>query len=91
MSAYRNFAVVGPGRLGKFVAQNLLQAKAAGKVDNMVVLTHSPKSSLDQFTKQGVKIAVVDYDDKATLAAALAGVDVVISTLSILPPALSIQ
>jgi saccharopine dehydrogenase-like NADP-dependent oxidoreductase len=39
MSGYKNFAVVGAGVIGSFIIRQLLVDKAAGTVDNVVVLT----------------------------------------------------
>jgi saccharopine dehydrogenase-like NADP-dependent oxidoreductase len=39
MSGYKNFAVVGAGEIGSFIIRQLLTEKAAGTVDNVVVLT----------------------------------------------------
>jgi hypothetical protein len=39
MSGYKNFAVVGAGVIGSFIIGQLLADKAAGTVDNVVVLT----------------------------------------------------
>ena len=39
MSGYKNFAVVGSGEIGSFIIRQLLTDKAAGIVDNVVVLT----------------------------------------------------
>jgi saccharopine dehydrogenase-like NADP-dependent oxidoreductase len=39
MSGYKNFAVVGAGRIGSFIIRQLLTDKAAGTVNDVVVLT----------------------------------------------------
>ena len=39
MSGYKNFAVIGAGKIGSFIIHQLLTEKAAGTVDNVVVLT----------------------------------------------------
>jgi len=39
MSGYKNFAVVGAGSLGGFLVRQLLTEKAAGTVNDVVVLT----------------------------------------------------
>jgi len=39
MSGYKNFAVVGAGTIGSFIIRQLLTDKAAGTVNDVVVLT----------------------------------------------------
>lgn len=39
MSGYKNFAVVGAGEIGSFIIRQLLMDKAAGIIDDVVVLT----------------------------------------------------
>ena len=39
MSGYKNFAVVGAGMLGTFIIDQLLTDKAAGTINDVVVLT----------------------------------------------------
>ena len=39
MSGYKNFAIVGAGTLGNFVIRQFLKEKAAGAVNEVVVLT----------------------------------------------------
>ena len=39
MSGYKNFAVVGAGEIGSFIIRQLLMDKAAGTINNVVVLT----------------------------------------------------
>ena len=43
MSGYTNFAVIGAGKFGNFVIQQLLKDKAAGTVKEVVVLTREVK------------------------------------------------
>jgi saccharopine dehydrogenase-like NADP-dependent oxidoreductase len=43
MSGYKNFAVVGAGTIGKYIVQQLLKDKAAGIVNDVVVLTREVK------------------------------------------------
>jgi pyrroline-5-carboxylate reductase len=45
MSGYTNFAVVGAGAIGNYIIQQLLKDKAAGIVNNIVVLTREVKYS----------------------------------------------
>jgi hypothetical protein len=46
MSGYKNFAVVGAGVIGSFIIGQLLADKAAGTVDNVVVLTRQASGLL---------------------------------------------
>jgi hypothetical protein len=39
MSGYKNFAIVGAGTIGNFVIRQFLTEKAAGTVNQVVVLT----------------------------------------------------
>ena len=39
MSGYKNFAVVGAGQLGNYLIRQLITDKAAGTVNDVVVLT----------------------------------------------------
>jgi len=81
------FAVVGAGGLGNLVIEELLNAKArkAGKIERVVILTRpesAGKESIVAFADKGAVVAPTDYSDKAALVASLAGVDVIISTLT---------
>ncbi|KAI9443635.1 hypothetical protein H4582DRAFT_1926444 [Lactarius indigo] len=79
MSGYKNFAVVGAGEIGSFIICQLLTDKAAGTVNDVVVLTRQgSKTTVDP----AAKLIPVDYSDKESIKTALAGVDVVISTIS---------
>jgi pyrroline-5-carboxylate reductase len=105
MSGYKNFAVVGAGTIGSFIIRQLLTDKAAGTVDNVVVLTRqaslaSESACRTPFTNQSsqgskttvdpaAKLIPVDYSNKELIKTALTGVDVVISTVP--PPALDVQ
>ncbi|KZO93432.1 NAD-binding protein [Calocera viscosa TUFC12733] len=80
MSGYKNFAVVGAGLIGKFIIDELLKEKAAGKVDTVVVLTRSAGGK-DALAEKGAKPIVVDYSSSTSLQSALHGIDVVISTI----------
>ena len=105
MSGYKNFAVVGAGQIGSFIIRQLLTDKAAGTINDVVVLTREvslasaslrPNTCTDQLL-QGSKTAVdpaarliaVDYSNKESIKKALTGVDVVISTIA--APALDVQ
>ncbi|KAH9989373.1 NAD-P-binding protein [Russula compacta] len=70
MSGYKNFAIVGAGGLGNYIVRQFLREKAAGTVNEVVVLT-----------RQGSK-STVEGDAKQSIINALTGVDVVISTIS---------
>jgi hypothetical protein len=39
MSGYKNFAIVGAGIIGSFVVRQFLKEKAAGTINEVVVLT----------------------------------------------------
>jgi uncharacterized protein YbjT (DUF2867 family) len=103
MSGYKNFAVVGAGEIGSFIIRQLLTDKAAGTVDNVVVLTRQVSvqfgvcqlgtNQVLQGSKTTVdpnaKLVPVDYSNKESIKKALTGVDVVISTVAV--SALSVQ
>jgi hypothetical protein len=50
MSGYKNFAVIGAGELGMYVVRQFLEEKAAGTIDEVVVLTRqvSPNPTTDR-------------------------------------------
>jgi len=80
MSGYKNFAIVGAGILGSFVVRQFLKDKAAGTVNDVVVLTRQGSKT----TIEGdAKVVAVDYSNKESIKSALAGVDVVICTISL--------
>jgi uncharacterized protein YbjT (DUF2867 family) len=94
MSGYKNFAVVGAGMLGTFVIDQLIKDKAAGTINDVVVLTRqaslasAPYATTDQLKQgskttvsTGAKLIAVDYSNKESIKAALTGVDVIISTV----------
>ncbi|KAL5498519.1 hypothetical protein ACEPAH_1872 [Sanghuangporus vaninii] len=83
MSAYKHFAVAGAGSIGRVIVEELVKKKDEGKISSIVVLTRSSGWSEDLVSK-GVKFIPVDYRSPSSLEAALIGVDVVISTLSLL-------
>ncbi|KAI0276919.1 NAD-P-binding protein [Russula aff. rugulosa BPL654] len=86
MSGYTKFAVVGAGRVGNCIVQELLKEKAAGTVKEVAILTRQGSNK----TVQGdVKVIEVDYSNDESIKNALAGVDVVISAVAI--AALDIQ
>ncbi|KAH8108727.1 NAD-binding protein [Phellopilus nigrolimitatus] len=80
MSGYKNFAVAGAGNIGKFVIEALLDKKASGAVSSVSVLTRS-SGGHEELVAKGAKLSAVDYASPASLAGALAGIDVLISTL----------
>jgi len=64
MSGYTNFAVVGAGTLGIYIVQQLLNDKAAGIIQEVVVLTRQVKyPSNDQVVRDMLSLAV---DTKAS-------------------------
>jgi uncharacterized protein YbjT (DUF2867 family) len=94
MSGYKNFAVVGAGMIGAFIIDQLIKDKAAGTINDVVVLTrqaslasapYAPTNQLKQGSKTtvstGARLIAVDYSNKESIKAALIGVDVVISTV----------
>ncbi|ORY58673.1 hypothetical protein BCR35DRAFT_355367 [Leucosporidium creatinivorum] len=74
MSHYTSFALAGAGGLGSFVAQHL----AAVPGVSLRVLSRSNETKIPE----GAELKVIDYDSKESLAEALKGVEVVISTLN---------
>lgn len=79
MSGYKNFAIVGAGTFGSFVVRQFLKDKAAGTVNEVVVLTRQGSKT----TIEGdAKVVAVDYSNKESIKNALIGVDVVICTIS---------
>ncbi|KAI0250536.1 NAD-P-binding protein [Lactifluus subvellereus] len=86
MSGYKNFAIVGAGTLGGFMVRQFLKEKAAGTVNEVVVLTRQGSKT----TIEGdAKVVPVDYSSKESIRNALTGVDVIICTIS--GEALSLQ
>ncbi|KAI9466594.1 NAD-P-binding protein [Lactarius psammicola] len=78
MSGYKNFAVVGAGQIGSFIIRQLITDKAAGTVNDVVVLTRrGSKTTVDP----AARLIPVDYSDKESIKNALTGVNVVISTV----------
>ena len=101
MPGYKNFAIVGAGITGSFIVHQFLKDKAAGTVNEVVVLTRevSPAAvavvfftprAYDGMRRQGSKTTIdgdakvipVDYSDKESVKRALAGIDVIISTIA---------
>lgn len=79
MSGYKSFAFVGAGNFGSFLVRQFLEDKAAGTVNEVVVLTRQgSKTTIEGDTK----VIAVDYSNKESIKSALSGVDVVICTIS---------
>ncbi|KAI0067435.1 NAD-P-binding protein [Artomyces pyxidatus] len=86
MSGYKNFAVVGAGKVGSFVLEEILEAKEDGAVDRVMILTRQEsvsKESTQKFVARGAEVVAVDYADKAALKQVLIGVDAIVSTISL--------
>ena len=45
MSGYKNFAVVGAGQMGSFLVRQLITDKAAGTINEVIVLTRQVQPS----------------------------------------------
>ncbi|KAI0267015.1 hypothetical protein BC834DRAFT_872160 [Gloeopeniophorella convolvens] len=82
MSGFRTFAVVGAGNVGGFIVEELLKKKAAGAIDEIIIVTRPLQNQT--FAARGVRIAPAEYADVSALTTALRGADVVISTISLL-------
>ncbi|KAN0078463.1 hypothetical protein V8E55_010520 [Tylopilus felleus] len=83
MSIYRKFAIAGVGNVGKFIAEELVNQLAAGKADEVVLLTRegSHNQVVSTLRESGAKVAVVNYDSIDSLSSALSGIEVVVSVL----------
>jgi uncharacterized protein YbjT (DUF2867 family) len=80
MSGYTNFAIVGAGVIGSYIVSQLLRDRTSGVVKDVVVLTRQGSNT----TVQGdAKAIQVDYSNHESVKRALAGVDVVISTVPV--------
>ncbi|KAI0041327.1 NAD(P)-binding protein, partial [Auriscalpium vulgare] len=81
---FKNFVVVGTGNLGAVLIDHFLDLKANGSVDRVLVFTRpsSEPATSRKYAAKGAEVVGLDYDDRAALAKALAGVDVVISTVN---------
>ncbi|KIJ31967.1 hypothetical protein M422DRAFT_266333 [Sphaerobolus stellatus SS14] len=80
MSPYKTFAIVGFGYTGSVFAKQF----ADHKEDNLKwkILSRSvDKSELREAESQGAELIAVDYNSQDSLTTALAGVDIVLSTL----------
>ncbi|KLO19055.1 NAD-binding protein [Schizopora paradoxa] len=81
MSAFKNFAVAGAGNLGHFIITELLQLKKNGAISTVKVLTRTGGSKYPELVELGATFVEVQYEDPASLKKALAGTEVVISTI----------
>ncbi|KAK6221957.1 hypothetical protein LQW54_001177 [Pestalotiopsis sp. IQ-011] len=80
MSHPKNIAIVGAtGSVGKFIVAELLKT---GKHSVTAITRADSQAAMPD----GVQVARVDYDDKASLVAALRGQDVLIVTMSVAAP-----
>jgi len=79
MSGYVHFAVAGAGNIGAFIAEELLKLKTAGIVKSVNIIQGSGHP--ERLVEKGAKFVTVEYSSPDTLAQALKGIDVVISTL----------
>ncbi|GAA96412.1 uncharacterized protein L969DRAFT_18679 [Mixia osmundae IAM 14324] len=87
MAAYKAFAIAGginssgpmSGNLGSFFAKSLL--KQGASVTLLVRSIGKPEVAED-LKQRGATIKIIDYNEPESLAEALVGIDVVISTLS---------
>ncbi|POM71451.1 Hypothetical protein PHPALM_11985 [Phytophthora palmivora] len=78
MSTFTKFAVIGAGGVGSNIVDGLLKANA-----NVSILTRDDgKAELQPLKEQGAILKKVDYEDETSLKAALAGNEVVVSTIS---------
>ncbi|KAI9457886.1 NAD-P-binding protein [Russula earlei] len=87
MSGYKKFAIVGAGNVGGFIAEELLKKKDAGKIDEVVIVSRPESVDKEQnktLAARGARIVAAAFDDVPALTKALAGVHVVISTISLL-------
>lgn len=85
MSGFKKFAIVGAGNVGGFIVEELLKQKAAGAIEEVVIVSRPASKGKDQYVsyaKRGARIAAAEFDDVPALTTALAGVHVVISTVA---------
>ncbi|KAI0258387.1 NAD-P-binding protein [Gloeopeniophorella convolvens] len=80
MSGYKNFAIIGAGALGSYVIRQLLKEKAAGTVNQVVVLTRQGSNTA---VDGDAKVVAVDFSNKESIKSAFAGIDVAISTIAV--------
>ncbi|KAG3147815.1 hypothetical protein PI126_g12729 [Phytophthora idaei] len=73
MTTFTKFAIIGAGGIGSEIVDNLLKANA-----NVTILTRDDtKAELQPYKERGAVLAKVDYEDEASLKAALVGSEVV--------------
>jgi len=87
MSNFRSFAIIGAGNVGGFIVEELLKQKVTGAIDEITIVSRPGSRDKDQnksFAARGVRIASAEYTDVPALTTALAGVHVVISTISLM-------
>ncbi|KAI9437594.1 NAD-P-binding protein [Lactarius indigo] len=85
MSGFKKFAVVGAGNVGGFIVDELLKQKAAGAIEEIIIVTRPASKDKEQnkaYAARGVRITVAEFTDVPALTTALAGAHVVISTIS---------
>ncbi|TFK51515.1 NAD-binding protein [Heliocybe sulcata] len=86
MSGFKNFAIAGVGRIGEFVAEELLKLKPDGRVSSVVILTRGRSdATLEKLSSLGATIVPVDWSSPSTITSALASahIEVVISGLPV--------
>ncbi|KAG3238155.1 hypothetical protein PI124_g16873 [Phytophthora idaei] len=72
MTTFTKFAIIGAGGIGSEIVDNLLKANA-----NVTILTRDDtKAELQPYKERGAVLAKVDYEDEASLKAALVGSEV---------------
>ncbi|KLO19054.1 NAD-P-binding protein [Schizopora paradoxa] len=84
MSGFKNFGVAGAGNIGKGIVKALLHLKKDGAVTSVKVLTRSGGKKFSELADLGATFVEVNYDDPTSLKEALAGTEVVISTVGAL-------
>jgi len=86
MSSAPVVAHVSPnGWLGKAILPVFVEAAKSGEFAKLKIITSKESDEVKQAANAAngkVEVAVVDYQDKSTLAAALKGVDIVINSMS---------
>lgn len=83
MSKFTRFAVAGAGGIGAFVVDAFLKELQDVPDSLLVVLTRKGSDINKKYpAESGVTVREVDYADEADLVKALAGVEVVLSTLN---------
>ncbi|KAI9027681.1 hypothetical protein DFJ74DRAFT_660147 [Hyaloraphidium curvatum] len=95
MPGYRRVAIAGASgssngfSIGQFVADAVLEKKAAGLVDEVLLLGRKgalegeKKRTIEGFERRGAKYVGVDYADVEGMAAVLKGIEVVLSCVAV--------